>query len=207
MQASLVLGSRQGEVFRTEWLEAADEEDLEHGFAKRAGGDGENIHIRNDGHDFYAESTVSLRRNDNGDVVGHLQVIRDVTIRKKAEELLRRNHETFFKLVRDAPLGIYIVDADFRLVQVSAGSRKVFSHVNPLIGRDFEEVMRIVWAEPFATEAIGLFRHTLETGEPYRGPKRQRSAAISTTKNPTTGRSSALLCRTEGMASYAIFTT
>ena len=136
---------------------------------KRVTGVAKNIHVKNDGSEFYAESTISLRRGDDGEVAGQLSVIRDVGIRKKAEEQLRRNHETFFNLVKNAPLGIYVVDADFRLIQVSAGSRKVFSFVDPLIGRDFEEVMRIVWAEPFASEAIAHFRHTLETGEPYRG--------------------------------------
>jgi hypothetical protein len=28
-------------------------------------------------------------------------------------------------------------------------------------------VLRFVWPDPFATEAIGRFRHTLATGEPY----------------------------------------
>ena len=92
----------------------------------------------------------------------------DVTDRKRDEEQLRHNHQTFFSLVRNAPFGVYVVDADFRLSQLSAGSRKVFSNVQPLIGRDFAEVLRIVWPEPFASEAIARFRHTLATGEPYR---------------------------------------
>jgi PAS domain S-box-containing protein len=91
----------------------------------------------------------------------------DITERKRAEEQLRRNHKTFFNLVQNAPFGIYIVDADFRLIQISAGSRKVFSNIEPLIGRDFAEILRMVWEEPFATEAIAHFRHTLLTGEPY----------------------------------------
>jgi len=31
-------------------------------------------------------------------------------------------------------------------------------------------VLRIVWPEPFASEAIGRFRHTLDTGEPFVSP-------------------------------------
>lgn len=78
--------------------------------------------------------------------------------------------ETFRHLVDHSPFGIYVVDADFRLIQVSAGAQKVFENVRPLIGRDFAEVLRIIWPEPFASEAIGLFRHTLATGEPYHAP-------------------------------------
>ena len=87
--------------------------------------------------------------------------------RLRAEQQLRLNHDSFFGLVENAPFGIYVVDSQFRLCQINAGSRKVFEAVNPLIGRDFAEILRAVWAEPFATEAIGRFRHTLESGEPY----------------------------------------
>ncbi len=45
-----------------------------------------------------------------------------------------------------------------------------FQSVQPLIGRNFGEVMRILWPERFASEAIRIFRHTLETGEPYVSP-------------------------------------
>ena len=83
---------------------------------------------------------------------------------------LRRNRDTFVHLVQNSPFGVYVVDSQFRLRLVSAGSQKVFQNVRPLIGRDFAEVLRAIWEEPFATQAIGLFRHTLETGEPYHGP-------------------------------------
>jgi PAS domain S-box-containing protein len=97
-------------------------------------------------------------------------VVADITERVEQEERLRRNHETFYNLIQNAPFGVYIVDASFRLSQISSGSQKVFSNVRPLLGRDFSEVLRIIWPEPFASEAIGRFRHTLETGEPYHSP-------------------------------------
>ena len=89
---------------------------------------------------------------------------------KVAEEQVRRNHKTFYNLIQNNPFGVYVVDSDFRLAEASLGSQKVFADVDPLIGRDFAEVLRIVWAEPFASEAIARFRHTLETGEPYASP-------------------------------------
>ncbi|QOV91341.1 PAS domain S-box protein [Humisphaera borealis] len=93
---------------------------------------------------------------------------RDATERVQAEELLRRSHDTFYHLIQNNPFGVYVVDADFKLRQVSLGSQKVFATVPPpLVGRDFAEVLRFVWAEPFATEAVARFRHTLDTGEPY----------------------------------------
>ena len=63
-----------------------------------------------------------------------------------------------------------MVDSEFRIAQVSSGAQPAFRSVKPLIGRDFCEAMRILWPEPFASEAIGIFRHTLQTGEPYIAP-------------------------------------
>ncbi|NJO55895.1 MAG: PAS domain-containing protein [Rhodospirillales bacterium] len=90
--------------------------------------------------------------------------------RARAEEQLRAAHDTFRHVVDSSPFGVYVVDQDFRLVQVSLGAQRVFRSVRPLVGRDFAEVLRIVWTEPFASEAIARFRHTLTTGEPYHAP-------------------------------------
>lgn len=88
--------------------------------------------------------------------------------RNRSVEQLRRSRDTFLNLIQNNPFGVYLVDSQFRLAQVSAGSQKVFSNIHPpLIGRDFDEVLRILWPEPFASQATERFRHTLATGEPY----------------------------------------
>ncbi len=107
----------------------------------------------------------------------------DITDRKKAEERLRAAHDTFRQLVDRSPFGVYVINADFRLVQVSEGAQKVFENVRPLVGRDLGEVLRILWPEPFANEAIARFRHTLETGEPYQArDMKERRADIEATE-------------------------
>ena len=93
--------------------------------------------------------------------------VTDVTDFRRAQDLLARNAETFTNMVVSNPFGIYVVDAEFKLSEVSRGAVKAFGNIDPLSGRDFAEILRIIWAEPFASEAIGRFRHTLETGEPY----------------------------------------
>lgn len=128
----------------------------------------ETVRVRKDGSRLDISLTISPVRNARGEIIGASKIARDITERKRAEEQLRRNHDTFYHLVANNPFGIYVVDGDFRLRQVSAGSQKVFSNVRPLLGRDFAEVLRILWPEPFASEAIARFRHTLATGEPYR---------------------------------------
>lgn len=90
--------------------------------------------------------------------------------RLRADEQRRNREQMFSTLVDTAPFGIYFIDADFRLTSVNHGAQAVFSGIEPLIGRDFEEILRIVWPAPFADEALEKFRHTLATGEPYFSP-------------------------------------
>jgi signal transduction histidine kinase/CheY-like chemotaxis protein len=74
-------------------------------------------------------------------------------------------------LIDRSPYGFYIVDADFRISHINADSQaRAFRNVRPAIGRRLDEAMRILWPEPLATEIINIFRHTLDTGEPYRSP-------------------------------------
>jgi PAS domain S-box-containing protein len=103
----------------------------------------------------------------DGKVVGLIAAITNITSRKRAEQRARNSEITLRQLVENSPFGIYVVDADFRIVQVSAGAKKKFESVWPLIGRDLAEVMQCIWPDRFAKDAIGRFCHTLDTGEPY----------------------------------------
>ncbi|MGZ2413094.1 PAS domain S-box-containing protein [Sphingomonas sp. F9_3S_D5_B_2] len=138
-------------------------------------------HCLKTGEPYHIEYRLRHRSGEYRWVIGRAQCVReadgrisrwygtctDIHDQKVAEEQIRRNHDTFYSLIQNNPFGIYVVDSDFCLAEASQGSQKVFADVDPLIGRDFAEVLRIVWAEPFASEAITRFRHTLDTGEPY----------------------------------------
>jgi hypothetical protein len=130
----------------------------------------EDVFVRRDG-SFVSVLCSMAPISRDGRPAGAVLAIIDITDRKRAEQQLRRSHDTFYHLIQNNPFGVYVVDADFRLREVSLGAQKVFAHVRPLLGRDFAEVLRTVWAEPFAAEAIRLFRHTLDTGEPYASPR------------------------------------
>jgi len=96
--------------------------------------------------------------------------IRDITERKLAEDVLRRNEALFSALIEQAPVGVYVVDAGFRLLQVNPVGVSAFQNVNPLIGRDFSEIVHIIWPKRVADEVVEHFRHTLRTGESYQSP-------------------------------------
>ncbi len=54
---------------------------------------------------------------------------------------------------------------------MSRKARPVFGDIGELIGRDFVEVIHILWPPECADEIVARFRHTLETGEPYSAPE------------------------------------
>lgn len=122
------------------------------------------------GHKFDVSITPSPIRNRAGEIVGISKIVRDISARKQVERSLNSANATFEQMVNNSAFGIYCVDADFRIALVSAGARKVFRNVRPLIGHDLADALRILWPEPAASEFIAKFRHTLETGEPYHSP-------------------------------------
>ncbi len=98
-------------------------------------------------------------------------IIRDITKRKQVEDILRRNEALFSALLNHAPIGVYVLDDQFRMVQINPKALPAFSKIRPLLGRDFSEVIHILWPKRVADATEKRFRHTLKTGEPYQSPE------------------------------------
>ncbi|HWB85148.1 MAG TPA: ATP-binding protein [Bryobacteraceae bacterium] len=95
----------------------------------------------------------------------------DLIERRLAAEALFQRTAQFETLLNEAPLGVYLVDADFCIRQVNPTALPVFGDIPGLIGRDFCEVIHILWPKAYADEIVRIFRRTLETGEPYSVPE------------------------------------
>ncbi len=108
----------------------------------------------------------------DGEVEAVAGTTRDVTDRKKQEVALQHRTAQFATLLNQAPLGVYLVDADFRIREVNPIAAKVLGVIPNLIGRDFAEVIAILWPKEYAEDLVRVFRHTLETGEPFFMPER-----------------------------------
>ena len=92
---------------------------------------------------------------------------RDLTERKKAETELQASRGQLLALFETAPLGVYLVDEDFRIIQVNPTAAPIFAGISPLIGRDFDYVIHALWPHEYSDQVVNIFRHTLLTGEPY----------------------------------------
>ena len=98
--------------------------------------------------------------------------IKVARIHREATEALRNRTAQYETLLKQAPLGVYVVDADLRILEVNPIAQPAFAAIpGDVVGRDFAEVVRALVDEARADEVIRTFRHTLETGEPHIVPE------------------------------------
>lgn len=93
VRASEVLGLHLDSIFTNQFIGKETREEArstveEHGYWR-----GETIHIKRDGTQFHAETTVSRMYDGQNNPFGMLAVIRDITRRKEVEEELRQAHD------------------------------------------------------------------------------------------------------------------
>ena len=80
---------------------------------------------------------------------------------------LRQHAAQLETLLDSAPIGVCLVDADFKIAAVNPPARVAFGGEWDVVGRDFNEVMFALRGHARADTVVARFRHTLETGEPY----------------------------------------
>jgi PAS domain S-box-containing protein len=76
---------------------------------------------------------------------------------------------TLRTLLDMAPIGIYVVDADFRIAYVNPIALALWGNDPAVVGRRFDEVVLSLWAEKDVAETIDVFRRTLASGERHVG--------------------------------------
>ncbi|MBV8587735.1 MAG: response regulator, partial [Verrucomicrobia bacterium] len=105
-----------------------------------------------------------------GRVEAHLKLAR---VRRDSATALRHRAEQFETLFNVAPLGVYVVDADFRIAQVNPIARPFFGDLpGGVLGRDFDQIIHMVWDQDYADELVQIFRQTLASGDSCVAPER-----------------------------------
>lgn len=107
VEADEFIGRRLQEVYEYRWLNEKDKYFAQDALLKKGWWQGENIHIKRNGEEIYVELSISFLKNNSGEKVGLLAVIRNITKRKQTEEKLRQSEELFRLLVQNAPVGIF----------------------------------------------------------------------------------------------------
>ncbi len=117
---------------------------------------------RKDGTILDISLTVSPIYDSQNRIIGASKVARDISAAKKAALEIRRQEELYRATYQQAPVGIALVDREFRYVHVNDTlARADGLTAEQMIGRKVAEVVPDIWetVEP-------IMRRALETGEP-----------------------------------------
>jgi PAS domain S-box-containing protein len=128
LPAPRALGRALSEIYESRWLHPEDEAAAKTALRERGEWRGENVHVRHDGRELNVESGITVLREGGGQSTGLLAVIRDVTERKRHEEMVLVSEIRYRRLFETAHDGVLILDP---------GTRKIID------------------ANPFMTEMLG----------------------------------------------------
>src|SRR6185436_21069083 len=86
----------------------------------------EGWRVRKDGTRFFANTVISLLRDDDGTVRGFAKITRDVTERRKADEEIRESTEIFQLLVSSVrDYAIFMLDPDGNVASWNNGAQQI----------------------------------------------------------------------------------
>jgi two-component system phosphate regulon sensor histidine kinase PhoR len=81
--------------------------------------------------------------NSQGNIVGAIETVRDITKRKSMEEALRKSAAKHRVLVQSLPVGMISVDPQFRITEMNAQGEKILGYSQEeVLGRSCDEVLR-----------------------------------------------------------------
>jgi PAS domain S-box-containing protein len=99
----------------------------------------EGWRIRKDGQHFWANTVITVLRNEKGEITGFAKVTRDMTARRHAEEELRQSTEVFQLLVsavRD--YAIFMLDPNGNIATWNKGAQRIKGYTpDEIIGSHF----------------------------------------------------------------------
>jgi PAS domain S-box-containing protein len=145
--ATRVMGYEEKEIVGRHFSTFYGPEDLAAEKPKRelevAGRDGriedEGWRVRKDGTRFWANTIITVLRDESGSVSGFAKVTRDVTTRRLAEEELRQSTEIFQLLVSSVrDYAIFMLDPDGNIATWNNGAQRIKGYKpEEIIGRHF----------------------------------------------------------------------
>jgi len=152
--AAEILG-RNFEIFYTEESKARNWPAQELQLAQARGRfEDEGWRVRKDGTMFWANVVITALKDERGALRGFSKITRDLSERRRHEELLRQGEERFRLLIDSVKdYAIFMLDPEGRVVSWNSGAQRIKGYSAPeIIGRHFsvfypEDARRRKWPE------------------------------------------------------------
>jgi PAS domain S-box-containing protein len=89
---------------------------------------------RKDGSVFICQRSATARRDEDGNIISFMGIIRDITAQKQAQEALKRNEKLLQRVFDLLPIGLWLADKDGRLLRGNPAGVAIWGaepHVGP----------------------------------------------------------------------------
>jgi PAS domain S-box-containing protein len=121
----------------------------------------------------FFDGYYSPRHDENGEVVGGVAIIRDVTERKLAESATADDHQRLAFHVENTPLAVIEWNHEFRVLRWSPAAKKLFGwNATEVLGKRFSDWEFVV---PDDLEVVNQVGHRQNQGQEHHGISRNRN--------------------------------
>jgi PAS domain S-box-containing protein len=158
------LGCKLTELYQYSWLKPEHEQAAYASLAEKGYWSGENIHIKRSGDRICVESAVSVLQDDSGRDTGMLAVMRDITERKRVQEILYESEERFRTIADFTYDWEYWIGPDWEFVYISPSCERITGYRQDEFLEEPELLQKIVHPDDHATVA-GHIREEQEDGD------------------------------------------
>lgn len=131
----------------------------------------EHEFIKKDGTKVFAEFSISLIKDANGNPLGFCGIGRDITDRKRMEATLRESEEKYRSLASTAD-SMYLVDRDYRYLFMNVKHVSRFGQpLDGIIGRPYGEFHSTMSTRDFIENVDHVFETGISTQHEYRSER------------------------------------
>ena len=121
----------------------------------------------------FFDGYYSPRHDENGEVVGGVAIIRDVTERKLAETATPDDHRRLAFHVENTPLAVIEWDQEFKVLRWSPAAQRLFGwKAEEVLGKRFSDWEFVV---PDDIEVVNQVGHRQNQGQEHHGISRNRN--------------------------------
>ncbi|MBC7367005.1 MAG: PAS domain S-box protein [Undibacterium sp.] len=120
VQAGPMLGRKLVEIFTRHWPSPEQEAAVWAALRERGEGHGEYLQRTHQGRELHVDSSIILLRDSQGEIIGRLSAIRDITARRAAEVEVNYREKAHRIAFDQAPTAMVFVGPDGRFIEVNA---------------------------------------------------------------------------------------